>query len=448
MNNRLINHITTLFLLISCSAAVQVSGQVNATVSDSRRTSDSIGLSNIIKVVLQQHPSIQEAEEAIKAADVRISLAKTAYHPEVDANASYTRIGPVPSFDFPGFGKITMAPANNFLTSVNYHQNIYDFGKTASEVAVENENKELARLTVDQIKQRLALTVVNAFYTLAYVQEAIIIKDKQINTLHAHLDFVNKKKETGSATQYEVLTTKVKISSSENQKLDLEAAITIQQGVLNILMGQPDNTSIYAKPELTSSLLPVQTDSLLSYAYNHRDEVKIANEKNNIAELRYKAIKKQLNPAFNAFASVGGKNGYIHDINKFTPNFAAGIGFKVPIFDAYRSRNNLLLAKSAITSNTLEIEVTKRSIINDVVENEANRIAALKKIEQYELQLAQAQEVLGLAETSYQSGVITNLDLIDATLSVSESRLLLLKSKIDYSVSLYRLKMALGDRLY
>ena len=448
MHNHLTNYIATLCLLLSCSAAVQASEKVSSTVSDGRGTNDSIVLSNIIKIVLQQHPSIQEAEETIKAADVRINLAKTAYQPEVDASASYTRIGPVPSFDFPGIGKITMAPANNFLTSVNYHQNIYDFGKTAGEVAIENENRVLAGLTIDQIKQRLALTVVNSFYTLAYLQEAIFIKEKQINTLHAHLDFVNKKKETGSATQYEVLTTKVKISATENQKLDLEAAITIQQGALNILMGRPDNTPILAKPELTASFLPVQTDSLLSYAFIHRDEVKISNEKINIAELRYKAIKTQMNPVFNAFASVGGKNGYIPNINTFTPNFAAGFGFRVPILDAYRSRNNLLLAKSAITSNTLETEVTKRSIINDVVENDANRIASIKKIAQYELQLTQAQEALGLAETSYQSGVITNLDLIDATMTVSESRLLLLKSKIDYSVSLYRLKMALGDRLY
>ena len=448
MHNRLINYIATFFLIISCGTAVKASVPANQNTAGSRGTNDSLGINAIIKVVLQQHPSIQEAGEAITAADVRISLAKSAYRPEVDANASYARIGPVPSFDFPGFGKITMAPANNFLTSVNYHQNIYDFGKTASGIAVENENKELARLNIDQIKQRLALTVVNSFYTLVYLQEAILIKDKQISTLHAHLDFVIKKKETGSATQYEVLTTKVKISSTENQKLDLEAAIAIQKGVLNILMGQPDNTPIQAKQELTSSVLPVQADSLLSYAFTHRDEVKIANERTSIAELHYKALKTELNPVFNAFASVGAKNGYIPNLNKLTPNFTAGVGFRIPILDANRSRNNLLLAKSAITTNSFEIEVTKRSIINDVVENDANRIAALKKTEQFELQLAQAQEALGLAESSYLSGTITNLDLMDATMSVSESGLLLLKSKIDYSVSLYRLRMALGDRLY
>ena len=447
MNNRLLKQITTFLLIVSCSAAVQLYGQ-NVNVSANKGANDSLVLSQIIKVVLDQHPSIQEAQEAIKAADLKIALAKTAYQPTVDGNASYTRIGPAPSFDFPGFGKISLAPADNYNTSIDYHQSIYDFGKTASEVAVETENRELAKLSIDQIKQRLAITVVNSFYTLAYLQEALIIKEQQITTLYEHLDFVNKKKETGSATQYEVLTTKVKISATENQKIDLLAAIKIQQGALNSLMGQPEYTTIHAKTELALSMLPVQSDSLLSYAFTHRDEMKISKEKTNIAELRLKAIQTQLKPSLNAFASVGGKNGYVPDINKYTPNFAAGIGFKVPIIDGYRNRSNLLLAKSAITSNTLNTETTKRTIINDVVENDANREAALKKIDQYALQLTQAQEALGLAETSYQNGTLTNLDLIDATMSVAESRLQLLKSKIDYSVTLYRLKMALGDRLY
>jgi outer membrane protein len=447
MNNRLINFITTLLLIVSCSATVLVSGQT-LNVSPKQGTSDSLILSNIIKIVLDQHPSIQEAQEAIKAADVRISLAKTAYQPTVDGSVSYTRIGPAPSFNFPDIGKISLVPANNYSTSIDYHQSIYDFGKTESEIAVETENRELAKLNIDQIKQRLAITVVNTFYSLSYLQEAIIIKEKQISTLQAHLDFVNKKKETGSATQYEVLSTKVKISSTENQKIDLNAAIKIQQGILNALMGLPENKPLQTKSEMASALLPVQSDSLLSYAFKHRDEVKIGNEKTTIAELRYKAIKTQLKPSLNAYASVGGKNGYVPNIDKYTPNFSAGIGFKVPIIDAYKNRSNLLLAKSTIASSNLNTEVTKRSIINDVVENDANREAALKKIDQYALQLSQAQEALGLAETSYQNGTLTNLDLMDATMSVSESKLQLLKSKIDYSVSLYRLKMALGDRLY
>jgi len=48
----------------------------------------------------------------------------------------------------------------------------------------------------------------------------------------------------------------------------------------------------------------------------------------------------------------------------------------------------------------------------------------------------------------FESGVITNLELLDGSTSLSESRLMLLKAKIDYTVNLYKLKSAIGDRLY
>ena len=74
--------------------------------------------------------------------------------------------------------------------------------------------------------------------------------------------------------------------------------------------------------------------------------------------------------------------------------------------------------------------------------------AANKKVGQFELQLKQALKAYSLAETSFQSGVITNLDLLDANTSVSETSLMLLKARIDYVTSVYKLKAALGERIY
>lgn len=417
-------------------------------VSGQTINNDSISIEAIIKQVIQQHPSIQSAVEALNAADARIALAKSALHPVVDGNASYTRIGPTPSISMPGLGSFDMAPANVYNASINYYQNLFDFGKSESEIAIEKESKELIKMSIEQVKQKLAINTVNSFYTLAFLQESLLIKDNQLNTLNAHLDFVVKRKETGSATQYEILTTKVKISATESQKLDIITAIKIQQSFLNTLMGRSEKTSFTVKPSLTLLLNAIPSDSLIAYAINHRDEIKIDKEKTAIAELKYKSTKTQLNPVVNAFASAGGKDGYFPNLNAPKANFTAGIGVKVPIFDAYRNKNSLLQAKSSITSSQLDMEVTKRNVINEVVENDANQIAALKKIEQFKMQQLQAQEALNLAETSYQNGTVTNLDLLDATTSLSESKLLLLKAKIDYAVGQYRLKVALGDRLY
>jgi len=69
-------------------------------------------------------------------------------------------------------------------------------------------------------------------------------------------------------------------------------------------------------------------------------------------------------------------------------------------------------------------------------------------VEQGELQLRQATQAYVLAKVRFESGVITNLELLEGSTSVSESRLMLLKAKIDHTVNLYKLKSAIGERLY
>jgi outer membrane protein TolC len=176
--------------------------------------------------------------------------------------------------------------------------------------------------------------------------------------------------------------------------------------------------------------------------------MKLALEKAKLASLRYNLVDAQNNPVINAFVSGGVKNGYTPYLYDPKANFVAGFGLKVPIFDGKRSKYNLEQAQSAIQSNDDETEIARRAIVNEVVEAEANVSASVKKVDQGELQLRQAAQAYDLAKVRFDSGVITNLELLDGSTAVSESRLMLLKSKIDYTVNLYKLKLAVGERLY
>ncbi|MCX6236100.1 MAG: TolC family protein [Bacteroidia bacterium] len=92
--------------------------------------------------------------------------------------------------------------------------------------------------------------------------------------------------------------------------------------------------------------------------------------------------------------------------------------------------------------------MARRNIVNEVVESEANVKASQKKVDQSKLQLLQATQAYTLGKVRFESGVITNLELLDGSTTVSESRLMLLKAKIEYTVNLYKLKSAIGERLY
>ena len=408
---------------------------------------DSLSLSQIISQIVQNHPSIKEAEEALNVADAKIGLAKASYLPYADVSGNYTRIYPVPEISFNGL-KFQMAPANNYNAGVNLNQTVYDFGKTSKDVLSEQKGKEITQLTVEQVKQRMAILATNTFYNLVYLQDALQIKDEELKNLNDHLSFVQKKQQTGSGTQYEILTIHVRISNVESQKTDLETSHKIQLSVLNSLLGQQGNVEVNVKKELAVKLPEIEVDSLVAYALIHRDEIQISREKENLAQLKYNLTKSQNNPVINIFASGGVKDGYFPNLEDPKLNGAAGFGFKMPIFDGRRLKNSSNIAKSNIQNSGYETEIAKRNVSNEVIEAETSSLASIKKIKQYEMQLSQAKHALSLAEINYKAGVITNLDMLDATTIVSESQLMFLKSQIDYVACVYRLKAAIGDRLY
>lgn len=409
---------------------------------------DSLSLSAIISEVTANHPLVKKAMEELRVADAKIGLAEANYLPNVDFSTNYSRIGPISTITIPDMGSFSFVPHDNYSATFNVNQTVFDFGKTEKSVLLEKQGRELGVRSVEQVKQKLSQAAIANYFTLVYLQEALKIKDEQLKTLNEHLAHVKKKQETGSATQYEILTTQVRISSIENQKTDLETARKVQISQLNSLLGKPESETQQVKKDLTVAAPGQNGESLIESAMQNRDEMKLAREKAKLASLRYNLVDAQNNPVINAFVSGGVKNGYTPYLYDPKANFVAGFGLKVPIFDGKRSKYNLEQAQSAIQSNDDETEIARRTIVTEVVEAEANVSASVKKVDQGELQLRQAAQAYDLAKVRFDSGVITNLELLDGSTAVSESRLMLLKSKIDYTVNLYKLKLAVGERLY
>jgi outer membrane protein len=428
-------------ILLSLLPALFAQGQNAAT--------DSLTLSGILNSVLNNYPSLKKAEKDLVSADAKIDLTKTAYLPDVNFSTSYNRIGPISSITFAG-KNLNLYPADMYNAAFTVNENLYDFGKTSKNVDLSQQGKEMVKLSTEQIKQQLSTAVMANFYTICYLQEAIQIKNDQLNTLNEHLQFVQKKAATGSATQYEILTTKVRMSALENQKTDLQTSLQIYACQLNSFLGRPQGGTPVLKKEIQTQQFLPSIDSLCNQAFANRNEMKMALQKEALAKLRLNVIKVQNNPSLNFNASGGFKNGYLNpafeDVGKL--NFSVGVGLKVPIFDANRAKYTKIQTNADLEGNQQETELLRRSITNEIVESRANAEAALKKVKQSELQLQQAMQAYHLADVSYQAGTVTNLDLLDSYTAVSESKLALFKTKIDYTVNLQKLKIAVGERIY
>jgi len=405
---------------------------------------DSLSLQQILQQVTSSYPTVLKAQEAISSADAAVALARSGYYPDISGQAGYTRLGPVSKLSIPLLGTFQLYPENNYNAEVDVRQTIYDFSKTSRNIKMEESGKMISEKSVELVKQRLNLVTAISCYTLVYLQEALKIINVQLDNLNDHLAFITKKKETGSATQYEILSTQVRISTVENQRSDIQASIRTQQATLSSLLGFPVNTDLKVKRNLTSGSPGTDPDSLVHYALQHRYEMIVAGLREEHAALHLKVVKVQSTPVLDAFLSGGFKNGYFPNLNDPTLNYAAGLGLRIPIFDATRRRNSIKLANVEINVLKEETEQARREISTEVFQNEALLMASLQKISQGKLQVRQAEEALELAKVSFSSGVITNLDLLDAETSAAESKVNLLKAQTDYAVSLARLNISLG----
>ncbi|MDD3078105.1 MAG: TolC family protein [Paludibacter sp.] len=423
------------------------------TLTAQENQQDSLTFTDIISEVFNNYPTFKKAEKDLVAVDAKIGLAKTAYLPNVDFSSSYSRIGPTSSITMPINGEnhtFSLYPENVYNAKVSVNEDIYDFGKTAKNVEFAQKNKDLVLLTVEQAKQQISMAVTANYYSINFLQEAISIKNEQLKTLNEHLQYVQKKANTGSATNYDILTTKVRISEIENQITDLQTSLDVQSAQLNSFLGKPAQSPVLLKKITFSNALIASADSLCNTAYNNRSEMKLAMQKEEIAKSRLAVVKAQNNPSLNVFASGGYKNGYfnenLQDVGKM--NFAVGVGLKVPIFDANRSKYSKIQANAELEGNEQETELARRNITNEVIENRANALSAIKKIKRSELQLHQARQAYELAEVNYKAGAITNLDLLDNYTSLAQSKLMFFKAKIDYEVNMQKLKISIGEKIY
>ena len=409
---------------------------------------DSPNLNTVLSKVLKTYPTLQKARTAIEASEEKINLARSAYHPYVDVNASYSRIGPVPEINFPPYGEFKLFPENNYSASVNYHQNLYDFGKTASRVELEAQNRKLADLNYSLTQQALSMQTINLFYSLVYIQNALSIKEQQLINLRELVDFTKKKMETGSSTNFELLTTQVKLSATESQITDLHSTKTHELSVLSSLLDSLVSDSVNFSQKFISEPFNGEQQELINKALDQREELKSAMEDKNLSLIQYNIARSQNRPDLGIYALAGEKNGYVPEIEKIRFNYAAGLSFNIPVYDGAREKSRLALARTGMIMADDDLDLAKRKVVNEVVESYSNLKSAWSKINQFQLQEKMASEAYSLAKVNYQAGAITNLDLLNAETNLSDSRLMLLKSRIDYVLSLYILKMSIGEKLF
>lgn len=408
---------------------------------------DSLTVTQAIQRVLATHPAIQEATNGVSAAEARVQESRTAFSPVVVADGAYSRIGPTPTLTFNNM-TFSLFPANNYDASLTLRHTLFDWGRRSAAVSVARASQKTAAENVQLVKSRLAFQAVDAFYGVYFLEQSLKVQDDEIAALTQHLEIAKNKVQAGTATSYDVLSTQVRIATARSQRVDVAEALEQRTIELRQLMGLPAGRAIHPVGGLPEDTAAPDVDSLTTAALSQRPDVRLSRDAEAAARVRTRLAALADRPSLGLDLSVGAKNGYVPNINRIEPDFVAGVSIQLPVYNGHRTRSQVNASRAEADVAHSRTAALELSVKADVEKAAAAVRASLDKIRTADVQVRQATAAVALAQTRYQAGVVTNLDILDAQTLLAEARLVQLRARYELVRSRYMLQQAVGDRIW
>ena len=408
---------------------------------------DSLTVEQAIQRVIATHPAVVEAGNGVSASEARVRERQSAFTPVVTAEGSYARVGPVPSLTLNNEA-FSLFPANNYDAHFSLYHTVYDWGRRQTAVEQAQTYRRSAAENVDLVKSGLAYQTAQAFYAVLFLQQNLIVQDDEISTLGQHLQVIQDKVKAGTATDFDVLTTQVRIATARSQRVDLANALDERTIELRELLGLPADSMVEPVGAFEVDSTSLAVDSLVAAALAQRPEVKLSRDAEASAKVQTQLAALADRPSLGLALSAGAKNGYVPKLNKFQPNFSAGMSIQLPIYNGDRTRSQVRVSEAEESVARSRTQTLVRRVTTDVEKAVASVRASREKIQTADLQVRQATQALDLAQTRYQAGVVTNLDVLDAETLLAQAKLVQLRARYELVQGRYRLEQAVGDRIW
>ena len=409
---------------------------------------DSLTMEQAVQLTLSSHPAVTRALMGVTAAEARVEAGRSAYYPEISVSSAYSRIGPVPSIEMANRPDMKIYPENSYDVHLGLRQTLYDFGRTSASVEAARSGRQAALDNVEQVRSYLAYRTMSVFNSILILRRSVAVVDEQVEALNQHLEVTRKRVQAGSATDFDALTTQVRIAAARNEKIDAANSLEAQEILLRQLAGLPADRRVLLKGDFSGVTVALGPDSLLSAAFRQRPEMAVSRDAENSASTRLRLSSLGKKPSLALSVTSGLKNGFAPELDEMKANFYAGLQLEAPILDGHRTHSQVLEAEANLLAAKASTQDLRRQIVADVEQATAAAMASMQKIDNTELLVRQAEEAVSVARTRYQAGVATNLDVLDAQTTLTQAKLNHLRALYDYAASLIAVDRATGRKTW
>ena len=351
----------------------------------------------------------------------------------------------------PSFGDDDFGSNKNWQSKIELRQPLFGADGTRHY----QQQKIVEKAVTQQLKEevsRIFYEVSEKYYATLLAKETVRVRETSVNLLSEELEMEKNRLSAGTVSEFNVLRAEVALANSKTPliraKNDLEISKQNLIQSLGIDESLFDKYTLPDKPKDALSFTPYNKslDDVLSDALKERPLLKQLKTLEEAADKGIDVQTAKYYPDVEAIASYNlEKSRFSDELDDKLEGWRAGVEVTWNVFDSFETSGKVqqARAKHRIARYTYEkalrdVEIEVRKAFSSLTEARALLKASNKVV-------SQAKESLRLARNRLSAGVATQLDVLDATVSLTEAETNNIQALHDYALSVAKINYTTGN---
>ena len=388
---------------------------------------EDLNLEKAVKLLVEENRTLKNARKDIEAAEKDIDLAVRSYFPTLDLRTAYTKLDEGQQLPLGGYG-----PDENYSTSLSLTQPIWLGGKVSMQKEIANYGLEIARSNYEQSVEDQIFSLIQAYYGVLQSQGIVEIRKEALDIVNEHLRVVKNNLDAGIAIKRDLLQSQIEQRNAEEDLTAAKNDFKIAQRRLAQLLSTSNKYSL-TQPAINFKL-DLEQEKLVKTAVENDQKLLILELNKEIVKLNQKLEEQYYRPN----VSLNGSYDWQGEEFMDEKSWSMTLGVNVPLYDGGKGGINAEKQEKELE----KIANNKKDLLENIDIEVEDSILTVKETEEAikleQLSLANAEENLEIANKSYEAGVVSNTEVIDAQATYNQAKISLLQTEYKYEIELFR----------
>jgi outer membrane protein len=396
-------------------------------------------------LALKNHPQVLAAQDVFSAVSQRITEARAAYYPDLNADITGSQANPRGRI---GAGFLTTSSLFNRIgLGFSLNQLITDWGRTPNLVAEARLRADATQQDYQATRDDVLLGVNRAYFLTLRSQSLVKVAQQTVAARQLLVDQVTALGRNNLRSQLDVSFAGVNLAQAQLLLIQSQNEVQAAYAEMTRALGQEQTAAYELVEQPLPPSPPEDVERIVTVAVQNRPE--LASLRLTLqAAGRFEEAEKDLAYPSVSFNGVGGSIPYISQLNlpRVIPSEYEGVGINVqiPIFNGRLFSARRQEAHYRVLESDQRLRDRLEQVERDVRTAWGNSMTAYQRLDVTAQFLREATLALNLAQGRYDLGLASIVELTQGQLNLTQAEIENLSAKYDYQIQYANLQYTIG----